>query len=226
MKAIILAAGVGSRLEKSIPKTLTKLDNNEMILERQLNFLNQYIPKKDIIIVVGYKKELIIKEFPNYKTIYNKYYSKTNTAKSLMLGLEEIYDEDIVWINGDVVFNKMVLEPIMNFNKSCMLVNTMSVGEEEIKYTVNSNGYINQVSKVVSNGLGEAVGINRISKAHLTEFKKTLEECNQNDYFEYALEIMIKKNLKLSPIDISDSFCMEIDFKSDLELVNKNIQKI
>ena len=226
MKAIILAAGVGSRLEKSIPKTLTKLDNNETILERQLNFLNQYISKKDIIIIVGYKKELIIKEFPNYKTIYNKHYSETNTAKSLMLGLAKIYDEDIIWINGDVVFNKMVLEPIMNFNESCMLVNTMSVGEEEIKYTVNSNGYINQVSKVVSNGLGEAVGINRISKAHLTEFKKALEECNQNDYFEYALEIMIKKNLKLSPIDISDSFCMEIDFKSDLELVNKNIQKI
>ena len=45
MKAIILAAGVGSRLEKSIPKTLTKLDNNETILERQLNFLNQYILK-------------------------------------------------------------------------------------------------------------------------------------------------------------------------------------
>ena len=226
MKAVILAAGIGSRLANSIPKPLTKLNNGETILGRQVKFLNKYIPKEDIIIVVGYKKQLIINKFSNNTIICNDLYEQTNTSKSLLLALENIYNEDVIWLNGDVVFNKAILEPIISFKKSCMLVNTKSVKEEEIKYTIDTNGHINQVSKIVSDGIGEAIGINKISKLYLEDFKKALEKCKKNDYFEYALEIMINNSFRLFPIDISNYFCIEIDFKSDLECANKNLRDI
>ena len=107
-----------------------------------------------------------------------------------------------------------------------MLVNSKSVKEEEIKYTIDTNGHINQVSKIISDGIGEAIGINKISKLYLEDFKKALEKCKKNDYFEYALEIMINNSFKLFPIDISNYFCIEIDFKSDLECANKNLRDI
>ena len=55
MKAIILAAGIGSRLGNSDPKPLTKLKNGESILYRQVEYLSEYIGINNIITIVGYK---------------------------------------------------------------------------------------------------------------------------------------------------------------------------
>ena len=71
--------------------------------------------------------------------------------------------------------------------------------------------------------MGEAVGINKISKSYIQKFINALDQCRDDDYFEYALELLINDNLKLFPIDISSSLCIEIDFKQDLELVNKKL---
>ena len=59
MKAIILAAGIGSRLGNSNPKPLTKLKNGESILGRQVAYLSEYLEVNNIIAIVGYKKDLI-----------------------------------------------------------------------------------------------------------------------------------------------------------------------
>ena len=63
MKAIILAAGIGSRLGNSDPKPLTKLKNGESILYRQVEYLSEYIGINNIITIVGYKKDLIRNHF-------------------------------------------------------------------------------------------------------------------------------------------------------------------
>ena len=48
MKVIILAAGVGSRLGKSAPKSLTKLVDGKSILQHQIEGLTKYIDYKNI----------------------------------------------------------------------------------------------------------------------------------------------------------------------------------
>ena len=53
---------------------------------------------------------------------------------------------------------------------------------------------IKELSKEVKNGLGEAVGINFISANYVDLFIKRLEQCNDNDYFEKALETAIEKD--------------------------------
>ena len=104
MKAIILAAGIGSRLGNSNPKPLTKLNNGESILGRQVAYLSEYLGVTNIIAIVGYKKDLIMESFPNLLYVYNNFYDTTNTSKSLLAGLIKIENEDVVWLNGDVVF--------------------------------------------------------------------------------------------------------------------------
>ncbi|SVA39331.1 uncharacterized protein METZ01_LOCUS92185, partial [marine metagenome] len=142
----------------SDPKPLTKLKNGESILYRQVEYLSEYIGINNIITIVGYKKDLIMESFPNLLYVYNNYYDTTNTSKSLLAGLCKIENEDVLWLNGDVVFEKELLPQIIKCSKSCMAVNTNSVGEEEIKYNVFDDGNIKEVSKTVSPASGEAVG--------------------------------------------------------------------
>ena len=225
MKAIILAAGIGSRLGKPYPKPLTELSTGETIMQRQIAALSNYIGSDNIIIVVGFKKDLIMEEFSNQIFVYNNVYDNTNTSKSLLCALNKIHNEDVLWLNGDVVFDEKVLKPIIDFNGSCMAVNTNSVAEEEVKYNMNENGTIRQVSKVIADGLGEAVGINKITKESLNLFKESLEICEAQDYFERGLEFSIDKGLSLYPLDVSDHLCIEVDFNEDLESVNERLSR-
>ena len=224
MKAIILAAGIGSRLGNIDPKPLTKLSNGESILQRQINYLSEYIGINNIYIIVGYKKDVIMEAFPELLYIYNNCYDTTNTSKSLLLGLQKIDEkEDVIWLNGDVVFEKELLLQIINCSQSCMAVNTKEVGEEEIKYNVFDDGNIKDVSKTASPALGEAVGINKVMTSDLPLFKANLEKCDDQDYFEKALEFSIQDGMKIVPVDINKYLCMEIDFEDDLEQINKQL---
>ena len=223
MKAIILAAGIGSRLGKPYPKPLTMLKTGETILERQVQHLSKLVGEDNIIIVVGFKKDLIMEAFPNQLFIYNNIYDVTNTAKSLLLALRKIKNDDVLWLNGDVVFDENVLSQIIDFKGSCMAVNTYSVADEKVKYNVFEDGSIHQVSKIITNGLGEAVGINKISNDNLNQLIKELENCNDQDYFEKGIEFSIEKGLKIYPIDVSNYLCMEIDFNDDLNSVNEKL---
>ena len=123
-----------------------------------------------------------------------------------------------------VVFDEQLLSLLIdeiNNNQSFVSVNTQSVADEEVKYTLK-DGHVHMLSKEVKNGLGEAVGINFISSNDLDVFINQLEKCDDNDYFEKGLEMaIIEDNLKLKVIDISEYNCIEVDFKEDLLNANE-----
>ncbi len=223
MKAIILAAGIGSRLGNPRPKPLTHLSSGEMIMERQVKFLQQVVSIDDIMAVIGFKKDLIMEEFSELTYVFNNVYDRTNTSKSLLKALKKVKDEDVIWLNGDVVFDPDVLERVVATQTSCMAVNTASVAEEEVKYTVQNDGSIDQVSKIVENALGESVGINRVIAKDIPLFIEMLEKCDDNDYFERGIEFAIAKGLKIYPVDVSDVLCIEVDFTEDLEKANNEL---
>ena len=224
MKIIILAAGIGSRLGNPFPKPLTPLKNGKSIMKMQTDNIASKYNIDDINVVVGFKKDLIMERFPELMYIYNPFFDRTNTSKSLLQALKKHRDKSVLWFNGDVVFDEKILDilnPYIEANESFVSVNTSKVAEEEVKYTLK-DGYIKELSKIVKNGLGEAVGINYISSNDILKFIDRLEECDENDYFERGLELAIEKdNLKIKAVDISMYNCMEIDFAEDLENVNK-----
>ena len=226
MKIVILAAGIGSRLGNPFPKPLTPLKNGKSIMQMQTENITTYYDIDDINVVVGFKKDLIMERFPDLTYVYNPFFDQTNTSKSLLKALKKHKDKSVLWFNGDVVFDGKLLEvlnPYIKANESFVAVNTSKVAEEEVKYTLK-DGYIDLLSKVVKNGLGEAVGINFISSKDIQKFIERLEECDANDYFERGLELAIEKDsVKIKAIDISAYNCMEIDFVEDLENVNKTL---
>jgi choline kinase len=224
LKIVILAAGIGSRLGNPLPKPLTLLKSGKSIMEFQTENIASKYDIDDINVVVGFKKDLIMERFPELTYIYNPFFDQTNTSKSLLQALKKNRDKSVLWFNGDVVFDKLILDvlhPHIEANESFVAVNTSKVADEEVKYTLNNN-YIDKLSKEVKNGLGEAVGINFISSNDIKFLIKRLEECSDNDYFEKGLEIAIEYDqIRVIPIDISKYSCIEVDFKEDLENANK-----
>jgi choline kinase len=226
MKIIILAAGIGSRLGNPFPKPLTKLKNHKSIMQMMTENISFSYSLDLVNLVVGFKKDLIMESFPDLTYVYNQYFDQTNTAKSLLKAIKKNKDHSILWMNGDIVFDKNILIKLKEYidkDVSFVAVNTSKVAEEEVKYTLKDN-YIDELSKTVENGLGEAVGINFISSKYIDSFIKRLEECDDNDYFERALEVAIEKDgFKIKPVDISEFNCIEIDFEEDLKNANNLI---
>ncbi|MCC8361450.1 phosphocholine cytidylyltransferase family protein [Salinimicrobium sediminilitoris] len=223
MKIVILAAGIGSRLGNPFPKPLTPLKGGKSIMEKQVENFSEYFNEHDISVVVGFKKDLIMERFPDLTYIYNQFFDATNTSKSLLKALKKYRNEDVLWINGDVIFDSelfSVLNREIEARHSFVAVNTSRVAEEEVKYTLK-NGKIDELSKQVKNGLGEAVGINFVTKQDMPVLLEQLENCDDNDYFERGIEKAIaENNMQVNAVDISDFRCMEVDFKEDLEVAN------
>ena len=223
MKIVILAAGIGSRLGNPFPKPLTPLKDGESIMAKQLHNISQYFDINDVTTVVGFKKDLIMERFPEVNYVYNPFFDRTNTSKSLLQALKKHRGKSVLWLNGDVVFEEKLISELQDDiqqNNSFIAVNTSSVSDEEVKYTLK-DGFVFKLSKEVTHGLGEAVGINFISSNDLDIYIDQLERCADNDYFEKGLEMAIaENNLKVKAIDISKFNCIEVDFKEDLKNAN------
>jgi choline kinase len=224
----ILAAGMGTRLGRPFPKPLTLLEDGRTILAQQLeNIYEAYGADTKVQIVVGFKLDLILEAAPDVSFVYNERYDQTNTNRSLLKALRTSSAGPVVWMNGDVVFDPAILKRMqanIDADQTVIAVNTSAVSEEEVKYTVTADGMVNELSKTVVNGLGEAVGINLIAAKDKTKLINWLAQCDDQDYFERGIELAIEKDsLKVLPVDISDLFAVEVDFEADLERANKRI---
>jgi len=222
---VILAAGMGSRLGRSLPKPLTELADGRTIMQQQFdNIRYAFGTAAQVTVVVGYKLEHIIDAFPQASFVYNEQYDQTNTSKSLMRALQASAPGGVLWMNGDVVFDPEALDraaAMIARDQSFVSVNTAQVSDEEVKYTTGDTGFIRELSKTVVGGLGEAVGINYISRDDKATLLKQLKRVDDQDYFERGIELAIQQdNLLVEPVDISDLYAVEIDFAEDLERAN------
>lgn len=111
MKAIILAAGQGTRLmphTKDRPKCLVPL-RGVPLLQYQLEVLHQF-GIDDVVVVTGYKAEAL----RNYglRTIPNPDFMTTNMVHSLFCAEEEL-DEDLLLCYGDIIYEERVLRALL-----------------------------------------------------------------------------------------------------------------
>jgi CDP-glycerol glycerophosphotransferase len=156
--------------------------------------------------------------------VQNPYYASTNTSKSLWRALRASGPGGVLWLNGDVVFDPAILDhlaPAIRADQSFVCVDTASVADEEVKYTVDRHGDIQELSKTVTGGLGEAVGINYVSAWDKPILIEHLARCDDSDYFERGIETAIaERGLRFRPLDISAYAAVEVDFEEDLARAN------
>ncbi len=112
MKAIIIAAGAGTRLgniTKDIPKPLVDI-NGKSLIERQILLLRKN-NVKNIVIVTGYKKEKFI--FKDIEYIHNSNFLEQEQVGSVMTARSKIIG-DVLIMFGDILFDETILQQMLN----------------------------------------------------------------------------------------------------------------
>lgn len=227
-QVVVLAAGFGRRLGGGIPKALVRLADGRTILDQQLEHVRTVLGRPAVHVVVGHKAGLVLEARPDVLFAYNEAFEFTNTAKSLLRALELCPPGDVLWLNGDVVFDPEVVARLVDAARSrgtsCVAVDRSSVGEEEVKYALDPAGHLAELSKQVIEPLGEAVGLNLVLARDRAALERRLAEVADDDYFERAVELTVEADgVRWSPVDVTDVFAVEVDFPEDLARANAHL---
>ena len=184
LQAVILAAGKSTRtypLTLTKPKPLLKVANRTL-LEHNLNNLNDIVD--DVIIVVGYKKNLIKKHIGNkYKNLKIKYIEQKQQlgTGNALLAVEKYIKNGFISLNGDDIYSGEDFKNILK-NKYSILVkkiekpNSFGVIVENNKILVN---LIEKPQKFISNLVN--AGLYKIDKKIFYLLKK-LKKSKRNEY--------------------------------------------
>ena len=99
---IIMAAGKGTRMNTELPKVLHKL-NNKTLIEHVIDKTLKINPEK-LLVVVGYKSELVKKQLNNYDIEYATQSEQLGTGHAIMQCQNNLndFDGDTLILSGDV----------------------------------------------------------------------------------------------------------------------------
>lgn len=106
---VILAAGLGSRMQQDIPKCLTVV-NGETILMQEVRFFRAvYGPDVEIIFVLGYRASLVISAIEaigdkNISYVINREYDAGGIISSAIVGAQAATAANVLRVDGDLIF--------------------------------------------------------------------------------------------------------------------------
>ena len=241
MKAIILAAGKGTRMAPYThdkPKCLLDIGGIS-ILEHQINSIRD-CGITEIVIVVGFRFERVEDFLRSYdglgvriNTLYNPFYQSTNSLVSLWIARSEL-DEDIVVMNGDDVYEIGVLDKALSVSNGeiCLPVKKRPRYEREDMKVVVDDGGITKISKDIPNGetSAESVGIRVFRDTGVELLKRAVEEEMRNPdaerkWYISSIHRLISKGYKIKPLDIGELYWMDVDCPLDLFRVRKQADR-
>lgn len=140
----ILSAGISSRMKTHEPRSLLKI-NSKTLIEHQIEILTTVFKELEILLVVGYKSEKIIKKLQNYciRIIENQLFNETNAGESIRLVVNNNTHNNLLLIHGDLHFNIETLKGL-NYNKSFLVIdNNAQMSEREVGIAANENKVTN-----------------------------------------------------------------------------------
>ena len=136
---IILSAGVGNRMRSYGPKCLFKT-SEETILDKQISIIKSNFSQNEIILVVGFEANKVIKKIPDdIRVVENQLYQTTNSSESLRLAVNNSVSDKIFFIHGDLIFNKEIFDSL-DFSRSFVLVDSKNqIEDNEVGITIVNN---------------------------------------------------------------------------------------
>ncbi len=132
MKALIMAAGVGTRISRYIegkPKCTVDIGGYTLIeyTIRQLEARGI----KEIGMILGYKSNIIeeLLKRHNIKFYYNYFYEVTNSIASAWFA-KDFFDDDLIMMNADVFLESNLIDKVFQEKRSPLLF-TDSIRKEQ-----------------------------------------------------------------------------------------------
>lgn len=234
MKAVILLAGLGNRLQPltlATPKSLLPIGNSNT-LEHMIRKLIRHDVSSFVIVCGHMQKEIqnyLTHTFPllNIAIVTNDYYRTTNTGYSLMLAKEYLQDETFIKLDGDVIFQEEIIKKLVAAEDglSYVCVDSTAVDEEVIKVQCGADGNVTRIGNKlpVEDAIGESIGIEIISKRSSAALFAMLEKMMENpdnyqNYYEVAYDAIIQAGEPFRALDITGLHWVEMDNLDDYKL--------
>lgn len=228
MKAILLAAGRGTRISRmvqEIPKSTLPVNGVPMI-----RLTVELLQSRGIetVVCVGYQQEVVRKALEGFEVTYynNPFYDVTNSIASLWFAREELTEECLV-INADVFFSDKILQMIMeDEHQAVMLVDKSRRKTGDYFFATTDSGCIKKYGKdlPLQYRSCEYVGISKISSEFVPIFKERLEQLidksKHNMWWEDTLYSFTDQDeYKIYTKDVEGLFWSEIDYFDDYERI-------
>ena len=175
MKAVILAAGLGSRLHHLTadrPKSTLEIDGRSLI-DRQLDTFRAF-GIDDITIVTGYRADLLVRD--GVTTRHNDAYRSNNILGSLMYAEDQL-DDDVLVAYSDILYEDVAVERLLAATGHILVVcdtRWRDVYEGRVDHPIAQaekvtirDGLVRRIGKHLDEADGDAefIGLTRLSRA-------------------------------------------------------------
>ena len=239
MKAIILAAGMASRLRPltlTTPKSLLKVGDRSLLQRSMDALIANGI--KEFCIVTGYLHEMI-EEFVKKQYagkidvtfIYNEVYETTNNIYSLWLARPFAEGQEVLLLDSDLLYDHQIVARVLATDAPNVLTLIRhKLGEEEMKVVVDAQNNIVEISKTcdASQAIGESVGFEKMTADYSAALFKELEQMIEGEglidiFYERAFERLIPQGHTFTVVDTTRFFSIELDTVEDFENAKKLI---
>jgi choline kinase len=237
LKAVILAAGVGSRLgelTKNKPKCMLPVLNDMLLIDYQIEKLKEFgIKEKDIFIIGGYKIDVLKKHLKDthVNVLFNPKFREWNNIYTFYL-IKEIReinnDDEFVLLNSDTFFHKDILRDLLSYQKhNCVVLDTSkNLGSEEMKVLAKENRIIRFGKDIpINEAKGEYIGLAKFKKSLLNPLFDTMKELidkgKTNIWYEIAFNCVLDE-ITIEYVDTKGKPWIEIDTPEDYR-VAKNL---
>lgn len=237
MKAVILAAGQGTRIRSvhgEHPKCLIEVDNTT-ILDHQLEALSM-AGIDEVAIVVGYEKHQIIAHVNSRKSgvtqrirfFDNPAFAITNNIYSLWLALEWLRGGSFVVLNADVIFDPEILSAAVDPKAAISMIVDPRWREETMKVVVEGD-HVTRMSKKIPREefSGTYIGITVFSNAIQDRFFRTMNEMivagRVHEFFNVAVQKLADDGVRVGYTSTDGLAWAEIDDPVDLTFAQQNV---
>lgn len=226
MRAILMAAGVGSRLGTDLGRPKCTMDvNGEPLIRHTVKMLRDNSIK--VALVVGYKKEMVKKALEGLGVTYyyNPFYRVTNSMGSLWFSRNFISaKEELILGNADVYWEQDILDRLLSDSRDAVMLSDSSRIDCGDYFFKTEDGRIVNYGKDLTreNRDSEYVGLAKLKSGFLYGFKQRLNKCVEDEIYDLWWENVLyqySKEIPVYTLDVSGHFWGEIDYMYDYDRI-------
>ena len=224
MKVIIMAAGIGSRLQQingNRPKCLIEKDGVSLISRSVKMLQDRNIT--DISVITGYRSELIHRELQGRVNFFhNPYYAVTNSIASLWLA-RDLLGDDVILMNADLYYESAVLDiALAQTGDAVMLSDCTRIVDADFRFGVQGSRIVKYGNRLTNQETDcEYVGIVRIDKRFIESFRTRLQQMIKkgdfSNWWEGVLYAFVDDDMTIMHKDVEGAFWTEVDHMGDYD---------
>lgn len=237
MKAVILAAGQGTRIRSvhgERPKCLISA-GRQTILDHQLKALST-AGVDEVAIVVGYEKEQIINHVGTrydhiglmIDFIENRVFASTNNIYSLWCARKWIRNESFICLNADVIFEPEILESALQGPAQISMIVDPEWRDETMKVIISGDRVIRMSKKISRDEFhGTYIGVTTFRRPASKRFFGKMHDfmCagRVNEFFNAAVQELADEGVGVGFTTTAGLAWAEIDDPLDLTFAQQNV---